>query len=179
MNKNLLLSSPSWHFRNCIKLVLQYHIQIVCLESHNVPRDLDHQSVYITWQNYIFPDSQFPDGFDDTLPLISNSSNPWYRKWLLLTMFCCLAFLQMSVFVAWNPISNSALVVLIDLEKPSLFKFILRTIFILKTANLTFYSLIGIWSGMGGLYFGLANKFGNNSEPSSAVSSVEVYAKIW
>lgn len=29
------------------------------------------------------------------------------RKWLLLFLYCCLAFLQSSVFVAWNPIGNS------------------------------------------------------------------------
>ena len=30
-------------------------------------------------------------------------------NYILLGMFCCLAFLQNSVFVEWNPIANSAL----------------------------------------------------------------------
>jgi len=59
----------------------------------------------------LLPEYQFQDGFDDTPLLVTNTNYPWYRKWILLSMFCCLAFLQESVFVAWNPIGNSALVV--------------------------------------------------------------------
>ena len=31
------------------------------------------------------------------------------KKWLLLIEFCCLAFLQGSIFLAWNPIANSVM----------------------------------------------------------------------
>jgi hypothetical protein len=34
-----------------------------------------------------------------------------YLSYILLGMFCCLAFAQNSVFVEWNPIANSALAV--------------------------------------------------------------------
>ena len=58
---------------------------------------------------YLHPSTQevqmYPISTNNTESRRSGS----YISFVLLGMFCCLAFTQNSIFVEWNPIANSAL----------------------------------------------------------------------
>ena len=88
-----VIQGKLWHCQWC----RPWYFQLVTFPSHLIFQDLSFL-------------------VDDERPISTVTNNIlspriFQINYILLGMFCCLAFLQNSVFVEWNPIANSALAV--------------------------------------------------------------------